>query len=609
MKKALILLGIMSTLMSGIYAQTCGTCTPNPSCYLPGGTQCPLSGQSPLMYQYQPYSTDVTFYMPADTNISGIGNVQIINVEYVSISGLPLGITWQCNNAMNGCNYNPYGGEQLACIRFCGTPLSPPGTYTATINIVGTANVLGGITQAQTLQYDFIIAAPASGNPYFNYTVQNTCDSADVDFSANVLLGPPQIVEYDWNFGNGQTSTLPTPPTQHYVGSGIYTPTLNTRVYNTRLKSLSAQAHGGWFNGDIEEPFSSTAADLQFFMAHPPGNYSSSEIGNNPNPVWNNLNVVLQNWALTFTFVENDPTSPDDQGGSTTININGPGTYNGSTTAITSGGGGVNFSIVIDKAIMNNNFTTDTFEIFDSPLAPSLQAFPNDTVCAGNQVSLQVPAGNYKYDWYKNGILFDDTTGNMVHVNDSGLFHVVITDLSTGCFVSSDTTHIVHLPAVQFTSFTNNAGVLVAQFTDPSYTYQWLYNGMAIFPNGTGTSHQPSYPGNYALVATNSYGCSDTSTTLQVSSLFGLEEQLFGNIQLYPNPAQHQINLQFIAYASSEMQFQIIDAMGKVLFQEQVFVMQGNYTKSFQIQSLNPGFYMIKASDGKQQQIMRFIKN
>lgn len=587
----------------------CGTCSPQPSCYAAGGTQCPLSGQAPVMYQYQSYSTDVTFYMPADTNISGIGNVQIANVEYAAITGLPLGITWQTNKFAQGNNYSPMNGEQLACIRFCGTPLSPPGTYTATIQINGTANILGGITQVEYLQFDFVIAPPTSGNAYFNFVQNNSCDSTDVNYSANVSLNPPQIVEYLWDFNNGNTSTLATPPTQSYTTPGIYTPSLNTKVYNTRLKSLSAQAIGGWYNGDVEEPFSSTNADLQFFMTHGAGNYASSEVSNNPNPSWSNLNVILNSWTLTFTWVENDPTSADDQGGSTTITVNGPGNYAGSTTAISSGGGGVNFTFVIDKAISNNNTTLDTFEVFASPLSPVITANPNGIVCELTPVTLSIPAGNFKYEWFKNNTLISDTLGNEITVVDTGNYHVVITDLNTGCFSISSPYYLGNNPGVYNTSISNNAGILAVNNIFPGYTYQWLFNGAPIFPNGTGTTFTPSYIGNYAVIATNQFGCSDTSNNIFVNSFVGLEEApLFSDITLFPNPTTNDINLQFNAYQNAEMVFSIIDPAGKQIFTENVQVPQGNYVKNYQIGSLAAGFYMIKITDGKKMQTLRFIK-
>lgn len=612
MKNLIIILCVFAGIQLSANAQTlnCGTCTPQPTCYAPGGTQCPLSGQSPVMYQYQPYSTDVTFYMPADTNISGIGNVSIVNVEYVSITGLPLGISWQTNNAMNGNNYSPSNGEQLACIRFCGTPLAPAGTYTATITVNGTANIMGGISQVEHIYYDFVIAPPTSGNAYFNYVQQSSCDSTSVTYSANVNLNPPQLVEYNWNFANGNTSTVANPPVQNYNTPGVYVPQLNTIVYNTRLKSLSANAIGGWYNGDIEEPFSSTNADLQFTMNHGSTAYTSPEVANNANPSWSNLNVVLQGWTLTFTWVENDNVSANDQGGSTTVHVTGPGNYSASTTAITSGGGGVNFSFVIDKAVSNNNLTKDTFEVFASPLPPSIAANPSGIVCELTPVALSVPVGNYKYEWFKDGIMINDTIGHLFTVIDTGSYHVVITDLATGCSATSTPYQLSNYIGVYNTQIINTAGVLSIGFPQAGHTYQWVYNGLPVFPNGTGVMYTPNYQGTYFAIATNQFGCTDTSNTIVVNSLVGIEEApLFSEVVLYPNPSTDNINLNFNAYEANEMSFTIIDAMGKQIYTESIQVPQGNYTKNFQLQGLAPGFYMVKVANGKKTQTLRFIKN
>ena len=55
----------------------------------------------PIAYAGQAYSQDVTFVMPLDTMGATIQNFEIISV------GLPVGLSWDCDNAANGCNYNP----------------------------------------------------------------------------------------------------------------------------------------------------------------------------------------------------------------------------------------------------------------------------------------------------------------------------------------------------------------------------------------------------------------------------------------------------------------------------------------------------------------------
>lgn len=602
-------------VMGNLWSQACGTCTPLPGCFAQGGTQCPLSGQSPHMTQYQAYQTDVTFYMPKDTNISGIGTVQIVNVDYVSITGLPVGISWQCNNNSNGCNYNPDNGEQLACIRFCGTPLSPPGNYTATINIAGTANTpFGQFTQNEQLQYVFTIDAPTSGNGYFNFTPVGGCDSATINFTANVVTTPPQITSYTWNFGNGNNSTVVSPPAQNYAPAGAYYPSLTTTIYNTVLNSLSANVTGGWWCGDIEElNCGSGNADLQFTVTHGAGNYTSGEIGNTVTPSWSNLGVVLQSWTLTFSFQENDTGppfgSPNDNGGATTVIVTGPGTYNGSTTAITSGGGGVNFSFNITQTQFSSNTTTDTINIFNSPAAPLVSASPNDSVCELTPVTLSAPAGNYLYEWYNTAGLLSDSSGNSITVMDSGSYMVRITDLATGCSSQSAWTQVSHFPGVYNTSITNTAGVLSVSAQAGS-TFQWLFNNTPVFPNGTGATLIPAFAGNYAVIATNMFGCSDTSNVINVTSLFGVEETpAFSDVLLFPNPATQNISLNFEAFVAGDITFTIIDAMGKQIFEEEKFVPQGKYIKAFDLTGLANGVYMIRMKSENGLKTLRFIKH
>ena len=50
-------------------------------------------------YVGQPYSEDITFIMPLDTMGAVIQNFEIVSI------GLPVGLSWVCNNPTN--NYNP----------------------------------------------------------------------------------------------------------------------------------------------------------------------------------------------------------------------------------------------------------------------------------------------------------------------------------------------------------------------------------------------------------------------------------------------------------------------------------------------------------------------
>ncbi len=62
-----------------------------------------------------PYDEDLTILFPADSVGANYISFQINSVE------LPLGLTWECNNVVNNCEYNPQQ-DPFACIRIYGTP-------------------------------------------------------------------------------------------------------------------------------------------------------------------------------------------------------------------------------------------------------------------------------------------------------------------------------------------------------------------------------------------------------------------------------------------------------------------------------------------------------
>ena len=70
----------------------------------------------PTGFVGQPYNEDITFVMPLDTMGATITNFNIVNLA------LPVGLSWDCNNSSNGCNYNPQN-DPYGCVNMSGTPL------------------------------------------------------------------------------------------------------------------------------------------------------------------------------------------------------------------------------------------------------------------------------------------------------------------------------------------------------------------------------------------------------------------------------------------------------------------------------------------------------
>lgn len=593
------------TLFNGLIFKShalgqCSQCQPDNSCYQPQGAQCPPSGQAPPMIVGQPYSTDVTFYMPPDTTISGIGTVQIVNVKFQSIAGLPNGITWECNNAAAGCNYAPASGEKWACIRFCGTPVCVPGTYTATITIIGTASTpFGNQNQTSTLQYTFTVQAPSGSNSGFSYSAVQGCDSLTVQFGALLNLGPPNTTEWLWDFGNGQISTDQNPPPVFYSMPGSYVVTLGTKIFKYVLTAVTCTSNGNWWCGDIEEPqlFGACTQSPEFYfkLTHGPGFYQSPTAPSGTSASWGPLAVVLESFNIALSFWDEDTGSPfgsqDDDGGTFATQIAGAGTYNFTTTSPF--GGGMTGTFTIAKVLDTLIVTTDTIHVFPSPVTPVLSVSPNDTVCEGQSVTLSVPSGNWVYTWYRNGNILAGATEPHIYVADSGWYAVRLTHPLTGCISSEAALYVGHWPGVYNATITYNGSVL-SVVAPPAISYQWLYNGLPVFPNGTGPTYEPKYTGPYSCVFTNAYGCSDTSNVIVVTSLAGLDSYRENTLWVYPNPAQDFLGLNISEDLVGE-KLVIRDASGCAVAER---LLRSNY-ESLDLTGLPAGVYVLHVSGAR----------
>ena len=85
----------------------------------------------------QPYSEDITFVLPLDTMGYNFTNFHILTCT------LPVGLTWQCSAAANGCNYDPWV-NQYGCVNVSGTPLLA-GFYPIDVTVIADLTVATGI--------------------------------------------------------------------------------------------------------------------------------------------------------------------------------------------------------------------------------------------------------------------------------------------------------------------------------------------------------------------------------------------------------------------------------------------------------------------------------
>jgi hypothetical protein len=489
----------------------CGTCTPNeallsPASNYPDGALSP--DPAPPITQGTPYDEVITYVMPATYDVGPpVGVVNVDQVLISNIAGLPAGIQWNCNNPT--CTYFPQT-YQYGCIRFCGTTFAAPGVYPVTVTVIGTAL---GQSQPTSFNTSIEVLPATGGNTGFSFSPVSACDAIAVTFEA-LIDGAPQPTTYDWDFGNGNTSTVADPPVQNYSGAGDYIINLETTIWDYQITSVSASTTSSQWCGDIEEPSFFGACtgspDMVFDLSQGSGQivYSGAEVGNNTSASWSGINTTLspQNGPYTFHFQDVDNVSQWDDLGTLSFNLTNPGTFQLSGPHVT-----VQYTIALVPASVITN--TDTVTVYASPTAPTLSAGGPTSICVGDSVQLTANGpSNLDYQWSVGGVPIPGATGQSIYVSTTGQYDVTVTDPVTTCFATSGNIVVITeaYPPTPVIAL-NSAGGYIEVTNAGTNNIQWYLDGTMINGATSATYNDLSVSGPYTVTLTSPIGCSSES--------------------------------------------------------------------------------------------------
>lgn len=91
----------------------------------------------------------------------------------------------------------------------------------------------------------------------------------------------------------------------------------------------------------------------------------------------------------------------------------------------------------------------------------------------------------------------------------------------------------------------------------------------------------------------------------------GIDEEnqsIMSEIVLYPNPSSDMINIRFTASKQTNVNFEIIDVLGKQVYAESFYAQTGNNLRSVFIHKLKNGIYFVKIQHGNTETVERFVK-
>jgi hypothetical protein len=501
----------------------------------------------------QPYSEVLQFVLPTDTMGYDFTNFLILSVS------LPVGLQWECSNAFNGCNYNPQVSVN-GCGLVFGTPLIA-GEYIVDVNVVADLTAISGVPFSFQLPMTILPFVPNSSNDGFSMTGALGCSPVVVSFENN----NPGLNLYQWDFGNGNTSTLENPTPQLYMQPGAYpvsysaydnTDTLDVYTF-TGLSINSMSGYGGGF------PSFETADPYFILLENNNPVYQSPIImDTNPPVSWQvsiNLNpgstYAIQIWEADESAGE-VWFFGDDYMGQTTLNLNGCNSCN-----VSGGDGAANISYTVSfQQVMPFPvvLSLDTVYVYAFPQQPIVTYDDEENIMSTTDLG-------YFYQWYFNGQPISSATQATHTPTESGMYAVAAFSLGGCSEISEDVLGVVCIPEYVPTLYTLNGQVILSNPL-PGGVFQWFINDVAL-EGSNGTSVDISIAGNYSITVVDPYACEYLSAPLNISSGVGIDNAAATpDWVIYPNPTYSTFNVD-LKNGFRAKKLTIVDLTGRVIFQ------------------------------------------
>ncbi len=388
----------------------------------------------------------------------------------------PLSVNFTDQSTGNPTAWNwEFSNGTLSNVQNPSVSFSAPGTYSVKLVVQNSA----GISQLERLNYITVLPSPTAD---FSANITLTCLPATINFSDLSTTPVGSIVSWDWDFGDGGTSTSQN-PSHTFTTAGFYTITLAV-TSSTGCKSIVSK-------GSYIRILSGIATDFSYSIASSCQSPFTVNFTNQSNGPGN----ITYSWDFGNTLT------------STAINpstvYNTPGTYNVTLNAQSDLG----CTGSVQKVITLTNITTDF-------IAPT-------NICLDVPVTFQNNSSRppVSSSWNFGDGTFSSQVNPIKTFVTAGTYNVTLINQYSSCTDSITKTITVNTkPVVDFT--TNDSASCKApftvQFTDLSVgATSWFWD----FGDGnTSTQQNPSHTynalGDYtvSLTVTTTVGCSNTLT-------------------------------------------------------------------------------------------------
>ncbi len=362
-------------------------------------------------------------------------------------------------------------------------------------------------------------------NPISSATAPSVCEGSTTRFTNASSISSGMISSYQWDFGDGTTSTLSN-PVHTFSSNGNYNTTLiatsqvgcsDTTTVNVQINATpSADAGPDRFTCPRGSVTLMASGGTTYLWS--PGNQTTASVSVTPNASANYIVTVTDaNGCTASDVVAVTILTPPVAMASADVSI----CYGQSTTLTGSGGNTLSWSpggattsnitvnpttttnYILTVTDLNGCMSQDTVRVRVNSL-PNVNAGPDQSICSGSTVALHA-TGAITYSWNPGG----SSNATLVINPSSNISYVLSGTNAQGC-VARDTVSIIvnQSPTVS----------LQPTFVCQGYSVSLdAGNNGSAFSWSTGETSQTisvSDSGNYSVVVTSQNGCSSLGATM-----------------------------------------------------------------------------------------------
>lgn len=262
------------------------------------------------------------------------------------------------------------------------------------------------------------------------------------------------------------------------------------------------------------------------------------------------------------------------------------------------------YSVVVSDA-NGCEKTYNEVQVINAMPVATVQVEQNN-ICPNESVQLTATGGAV-YTWSPATGLDDAHKANPIATLSATRTYTVTVETLAGCSSTESITIDVengpepNIIVFQETIYPGESTQLIA--TEPNgATFSWSPAEGLNNPNINAPTASPSVTTTYTVTATIANGCTATKeVTIFVESVVGIEDATADeHIRVYPNPANDVLNIALHLQEIQDLNINIFNTVGQVMYQENRLSLSGTYAQQFDISAYQSGLYYVVITAGQE---------